>query len=240
MSLSGWLNAPGWRGRIWRVIYEGGYACLKSVVHFCFRPLFHLRHLGPEPRVPEGGVVLCANHASYLDPAFVQLVIRRRVTFVMTNDFYARPEGRWFFKLVGAVPVGRGRMARKGLRRAMALVRRGHAIVIFPEGRLSTDGEPTRAQRGIARLAHRTGVPIVPIGMLGNFRAWPVGARWLTRSDVRVKFGKPIYWSGGPEKPDRDAQQAFADELMAAIEGLRSRIRERAPSRHDPKPRSDS
>lgn len=239
MSLSSWLNAPGFRGQVWRVLYEGGYACLKSVVHFCFRPLFHLRHLGPEPRVPEGGVVICANHASYLDPAFVQLVIRRRVTFVMTNDFYARPAGRWFFKLVGAVPVGRGRMARKGLRRAMALVRRGHAIVIFPEGRLSTDGRPTRAQRGIARLAWRTGVPIVPVGIVGNFRAWPVGARWLTRSDVRVKFGRPLRWAGGTARPSREEQQAFADALMGKIGDLRRIIQGRAPSELDSESRSD-
>ena len=81
--------------------------------------------------VPRTAVVLCPNHSSYLDPAFVQLTVRRRLTFVMTNDFYSLPGARWFFKLVGAIPVGRGRMSRKGLRRAMALVKRGHVAFSF-------------------------------------------------------------------------------------------------------------
>ena len=75
-------------------------------------------------------MIFCANHASYLDPAFVQIVIRRRVTFVMTNDFYRLPWGRWFFDLVGAIPVGGARLSRTGVRRTIAHVKRGHSVVV--------------------------------------------------------------------------------------------------------------
>ncbi len=144
------------------------------------------------PRLPRGGLLLCPNHQSYLDPAFVQLVVPRRVTFVMTNDFYAVPFARGFFRLVGAIPVARGRMAYRSMRRAAALLRLGRTVlVVFAEGRLSIDGSMHRFQRGIAVLARRGRAPVVPVAIDGSLRAWPRGARWLRRSDVRIALGRP-------------------------------------------------
>ena len=97
MSVSAWLNRPGSLAqKIWRPTYEVGYQVFKGTVLFFMRPLYRVRRVGPRPHLPSDGVLLCPNHASYLDPAFVQLVLRRRVTFVMTNDFYVLPAGRWF------------------------------------------------------------------------------------------------------------------------------------------------
>ena len=83
---------------------------LWGFVRTAFAVLFRLRIEGAPPA--GGAYVLAANHASYLDPAFVQLVVRRRVTFVMTEDFYRSKWGSWFYKLVGAVPIGRGDRGR--------------------------------------------------------------------------------------------------------------------------------
>ncbi|MDJ0974308.1 MAG: lysophospholipid acyltransferase family protein [Planctomycetota bacterium] len=231
MGLVAWLNRPGPFGRAWRRAYEWGYACLRGVTALIFGPFFRVRRIGPLPEFPEGGLVLCPNHASYLDPAFVQLCVHRRVIFVMTNDFYARRWGRWFFTLVGAIPVGRGRLARTGLRRAIAHARRGHVVVVFPEGRLSRDGNLHRAQRGIAILARRARVPVYPMAIVGSMRAWRHGARRPRRANVRVTFGQePMTWSG---EPGRGAQQAFADELMRRITALRTSLLNGTPHRFD-------
>lgn len=227
MPLATRLNRPGKVASVWRPAYEFGYGCLRSFVTLIFGPLFRVRRVGPPPLLPEGGVILCPNHASYLDPAFVQLCMSRRVTFVMTNDFYATWWGRWFFALVGAVAVGRGRLARRGLRRAIAHVRRGHAVVVFPEGRLSEDGKPTRAQRGVAILARRSGAPVYPVGIAGSLRAWRKGGRRPRRANVRVAFGRvPMRWEGPHTK---GAQQAFANELLERIYELRDSVLEQAP-----------
>ncbi len=234
MGLVSWLNRPGPRGRIWRRTYEFGYSCLRGITSLIFGPIFRIRRIGPLPPLPEGGVVLCPNHASYLDPAFVQLCMDRRVTFVMTNEFYAQRWGRWFFALVGAVPVGRGRMAWKGLRRAIALARRGHAVVLFPEGRLSRDGTMHSAQRGIAILARRAGVPVFPVAIAGSMRAWRHGEKRPRRANVRVAFGQePMIWSG---EAGRGAQRAFADELLARIRGLHSSLISGTPHHFDRPP----
>lgn len=207
--------------RTWRALYEGIYFVLECVTRLLFRPLFRVRRVGPLPRLPEGGVLLCPNHQSYLDPALLQLVWRRRMTFVMTNDFYSSPSARWFFRLVGAIPVARGKLARDSLRRAEALLRIGGAVVVFPEGRLSIDGSLHRGQRGVAVVARRARVPVLPVAIAGSIRAWPRGARWLRKADVRIAFGTPRSWEG---PPDRESEQAFADSVMLEISELRRRM----------------
>ena len=219
--LASLLRPPSAFARAWRALYEGIYYVLESGTRLVFRTLFRVRRVGPPPRLPAGGVLLCPNHQSYLDPALVQVVLRRRLTFVMTNEFYRSRAANWFFRLVGALPIGRGRVAHASVRRAVGLLRTGSAVVVFPEGRLSTDGSLHPAQRGIARLAREGRAPIIPVAIEGSMRAWPRGARWLRRADVRIGFGDPIPWVGSP---DRGADQAFADGVLEAIKAVQARL----------------
>jgi 1-acyl-sn-glycerol-3-phosphate acyltransferase len=216
--LERFLNRPGLGGRLWRLLYEAGYACLRLGAAFTLIPLFHVRRVGPRARLPRrGGVLLCPNHASYLDPAFVQLLVRRRLTFVMTTEFYEKGWGNWFFRLVGAIPVGTGRRSLAAIRRASALVRRGHAVVVFPEGRLTRDGTVGTMHRGISLIARRTGAPVHPAGIVGSFTAWPHGAARPVRCHVRVAFGAPLTWAADPDSSPRQAEAAFAERLRERI-----------------------
>lgn len=207
--------------RAWRGLYEISYEGLEAVAAVLFRPLFLVRRAAGSRRLPRGGVILCPNHQSYLDPAFVQLVVDRRLTFVMTDDFYSARGARWFFRLVGALPVGRGRLAARTVRRAAALLRKGAALVVFPEGRLSTTGELVRPQRGVAILARRGRASVVPVAIEGSIRAWPKGASWFRRADVRLAVGTPMRERVGE---GREAEQAFADAVMARVSALRRSI----------------
>ncbi len=226
MSLVARLNAPGPLGTLWRMVYEGAYGCLKCCAAFLCIPWFRVRRLGHRANLPRrGGVLLCPNHASYLDPAFVQLLVRRRVTFMMTSDFYRSPWGNWFFRLVGAVPVGSARESRDGLRRAVALVRRGHAVVVFPEGRLSRDGSVGPMHRGVGAIARRTGAPVYPVGIVGSFDAWPHGSRRPHRARVRIAFGQPLRWSEPAQgATQREAERLFVTHLRARVLGLVSAL----------------
>lgn len=209
-------------GRAWRRVYEICYGGLEGFASLVLRPLFRVRHVGRVPKLPPGGVLLCPNHQSYLDPAFVQLVVPRRVTFVMTNDFYAVRAANWFFRLVGALPVGAGRQAFTSVRRACALLRLGAVLVVFPEGRLSPDGGLQRGRRGIAVLARRGRAPVIPMAIDGSRRAWGKGARWPRCSDVRLAMGAALRWPGGPG--GREADQAFADRVMASVADLKAHL----------------
>jgi len=235
MSVVSWLNRPGPARWIWRPGYEFFYAGLKTGVAIIGGMLFRVRRVGPRAHLHKGGVIVCANHSSYLDPAFVQLCVRRRVTCVMTNDFYKSIYGRWFFKLVGAIPVGRGRLARRGLYRSMAAVRRGHAVVVFPEGRLSLDGTVGPGQRGVSILARRTGAPVHPVAIAGAMDAWPKGRGHPARAHVRLAFGRPLHYPTGPGSDDRATERQFIEGVMDEIRSLKAWVEATAPapkSRH--------
>jgi len=214
-------------GRAWRRLYEVCYGGLEGFASLVLRPLFRVRHVGRVPTLPRGGLLLCPNHQSYLDPAFVQLVVSRRVTFVMTNDFYAVRSANWFFRLVSALPVGAGRQAFTSVRRACALLRLGAVLVVFPEGKLSTDGELQRAQRGVSVLARRGRAPVIPVAIDGSRRAWGKGSRGPRPADVRLALGQALWWPGGPG--GRDADQAFADRVMQSIAQLKAALPPRRP-----------
>ncbi len=222
--------APGWFGRVWNATYELGYTCLRVIVEMVARPLFLVRAIESAPSLPSGPFIVCANHASYLDPVFVQLVLTRRIVFVVTNDFYRRPMARWFFKLVGAIPVDTGRLAKTGMERAVALLRDNQPVAIFPEGRLSIDGTVGDPQRGIAILARMGQAPVLPLGIDGNRRAWPKGARWLRRADVRLAFGPVIPPPPPHHGQARTEQMAFAERVMDAVREARSRAIARRPA----------
>lgn len=216
---------PGPLRRVLGGVYELGYQGLRALVLFFFRPLFLVRRVGPEPKLPDGPVIVCANHASYFDPVFLQLMLPQRVVFVMTNDFYVLPLGRWFFWAARAIPVASGRLAKTGLERALLELRKGRAVGIFPEGRLSPDGSLGRPQRGVSLLARMGPAAILPAGIFGNHRAWPRGASWGRRSDVRIAFG-PLIPPPDSTPPGREAERAYARQIMDAIAKAREVARE--------------
>lgn len=201
--------------RVWRRLHAFGYMCLHLVVALLARPLFGVRLVGPRVRLPPGPVIVCANHASFLDPIFLQMLVGRQTRFVMTYAFYNRPLGRWFYRLVAAIPVGAGHGARQGMERAVRALREGLALAIFPEGRLSRDGEVGEPERGVALVARMGGAAILPVGIHGAFEVWPWEARWFRRGDVRLAFGTPL---PPPRAHQSKAeQQAYAEVVMARI-----------------------
>jgi 1-acyl-sn-glycerol-3-phosphate acyltransferase len=202
----------------WAALYELFYFLLECLTRMLFRPLFLVRRVRGSGTLPPGGVLVCANHQSYLDPAFVQLAVSRRLTFLMTTDFYDVPLARSFFMLCGAVPVAPGtRGARASVRRARSLLRLGRAVVVFPEGRISPPGTLGRLHRGVAVLAREAGVPVVPVAVAGSARAWPKGGRRFRRADVRVAVGAPFAYEG----PDaREGEAAFLGRLEREVAAL--------------------
>jgi glycerol-3-phosphate dehydrogenase (NAD(P)+) len=150
---------------------------------------FRLSRTGRE-HIPEGPVLLAANHRSFLDPFLVGLCLRRPVYFVAKRELFERRLTAWFLCSLGAFPIRRGESDEQAMATAIELLGRGEAVVIFPEGTRVRTGPPGSPKRGVGRLVLDSGAPVVPVAVAGSERA---RRGWRIRpTRVRVRCGRPL------------------------------------------------
>jgi 1-acyl-sn-glycerol-3-phosphate acyltransferase len=186
-----------------------------------FRP-----HVEGAENVPATGpAILASNHLSYADWLFMPLTLPRRVTFVAKAEYFTSPgiKGwfqRKFFSGSGQVPIDRssGDAAAGALVAAEKILDEGELFGIYPEGTRSHDGRLYRGKTGVARLALETGVPVIPVAVLGTDVVAPPGKKFGTFTRPGVRFGKPLDFSRyeGLEN-DRYVLRAITDEIMYEI-----------------------
>lgn len=200
------------------------YWAMKAVLTPAFYTCVRIRTEGREHVPSDGPVILAANHRSFLDSMFIPLVVSRRVTFVAKAEYFDDPKTAWFFRGVGQIPIRRegGSASEGALAAATEVLEDGGVFGIYPEGTRTRDGKLHRGHTGVARLALRTGAPIVPIGLVGTDEVQPVD-RKLPRfgREVQIKFGEPIdctpYRNGAP---DHLACRQLTDEVMFEVQQL--------------------
>jgi len=179
---------------------------------------------GRENIPPEGGVIIAANHISYVDPPLLGAVLPRRATFMARRGLFEMPLLRWVMKQT-AIPVDRQKTRPSTIKEAVTRLKKGGVVVLFPEGRRSETGELLEGKRGIGMLVGLSGVPVVPALIKGTDRMLPVDAKWLKRARVMIVFDRPIYYTSIHEK-DRPAHLHYEDisgKIMAAIGELQKR-----------------
>ena len=194
---------------------------MKGLLTPIIRVLVRVRVEGREHVPKRGAVILASNHRSFLDSIFIPLVLRRRVTFVAKAEYFDDPKTAWFFRSCGQIPIRRegGSASERALASATEVLRGGKVFAIYPEGTRTRDGLLHRGHTGIARLALRCNVPIVPIGLIGSDDVQPVDSRMpkLFRT-VTIRFGEPIdsaRYAG--REHDRMALRELTDEVMFEI-----------------------
>jgi 1-acyl-sn-glycerol-3-phosphate acyltransferase len=188
------------------------------------RLLFATRRIGHKRLPKKGAVILASNHVSNIDPVLVVLSMRRPIFHLAKHTLFKNWFTRGFFEYLGGqISVDRDRGGNEAAFEAgKAVLARGLALGIYPEGVRSYDGLLTAGRTGVARLALLTGSPIYPVAIDGTFRVWPRGQRFprLFRR-TRVIVGDPI-------PVERDEQAAgdprrlreLTDRVMYALAGL--------------------
>jgi glycerol-3-phosphate dehydrogenase (NAD(P)+) len=146
------------------------YWPVRAVVKPAILIYFRLRRLGRE-HVPPGGVILAANHRSFLDPFAIGCAIKRPIFFVAKQELFRNRLVGWFLNCMGAFPVRRGEADEESVKTSLALLEGGHAVVIFPEGTRIRSGSLAKPKRGVGRLALQSGKPVVPIALTGSEHA---------------------------------------------------------------------
>ncbi len=148
------------------LVYWPARSVLKAFILVYFR----LRRLGRE-HIPAGGVILAANHRSFLDPFLVGCCLGRPIYFMAKQELFRNPLVGWFLNCMGAFPVRRGEADEESVKTSLALLQRGRAVVIFPEGTRIRAGSLASPKRGVGRLALQSGAAVVPIAITGSERA---------------------------------------------------------------------
>ena len=150
---------------------------------------FRIRRIGRE-HIPEGKVILAANHRSFLDPFVIGVCVRRPIYFVAKRELFSWRFVGWFLNCLGAFPVRRGESDEESVATALALLERGAAVVIFPEGTRHRSGPLKEPKRGVGRLALESGAPVIPIAVAGTERA---RRGWRIRPvRVTIRCGRPL------------------------------------------------
>jgi 1-acyl-sn-glycerol-3-phosphate acyltransferase len=150
----------------------------------------------------DGPVIFAANHASHLDtPLILSLLpehFRHRCVVAAGADYFF--DKRWkayiWSGLLAAIPIERNRVSRRSARNAEALLHERWSVLIFPEGGRSPDGLGQAYKGGVAYLAQRTGVPVVPIFIEGTFEMLGKGSSRFKRGTTTLTFGRPLRDNG--------------------------------------------
>jgi 1-acyl-sn-glycerol-3-phosphate acyltransferase len=185
------------------------------------RRLWDIRTEGFERLPTDGPAILCPNHISFLDSAFLMLTLPRNISFVGKAEYMDSWKTRHVFPAMGMIPIDRsgGDRSQAALDTAEQVLRRGELFGIFPEGTRSRDGYLYKGRTGAARLATKVGCPIYPVGIVGTDQIQPPDAKApkLFRS-CSITIGRPIrperYAGRGPEHL---AWRSMIDEVMYEI-----------------------
>jgi 1-acyl-sn-glycerol-3-phosphate acyltransferase len=174
------------------------FVAIGPLLRLVFRP----ESEGLENVPTEGPAIIASNHLSYADWLFMPLTLNRKVTFVAKAEYFTTPGFKgWlqkhFFSGAGQVPIDRsGADAAAGaMISAERVLANGDLFGIYPEGTRSHDGRLYRGKTGVARLAIMTGVPVIPVAVVGTDIVAPPGKKFGTWTRPMVRFGKPLDFS---------------------------------------------
>ncbi|AZP81370.1 lysophospholipid acyltransferase family protein [Mycobacterium avium] len=179
--------------------------------------------------VPSSGpAILASNHLAVMDSFYLPLVVRRRITFLAKSEYFTGTglKGwfqRWFFTAGGQVPIDRtdADSAQAALTTAQQVLAQGKLLGMYPEGTRSPDGRLYKGKTGLARLALQTGVPVIPVAMIGTNVVNPPGSNMLRFGRVTVRFGKPMDFSRFEGLAgNRFIERAVTDEVIYELMGL--------------------
>ena len=195
---------------------------LKAVFRLIFHILGRVKVIGKE-NVPYGKpYVVAMNHISLYDPPLIAAFWPEVLEIIGASDVFDRPGQGQLVKLYGVMPVHRGEYDRAVLKRVVSAVKAGYPLLIAPEGGRSHFTAMRRAYPGIAYIVEDTGVPVVPVGLVGTTDDFWQRAKRGERPYLEMRIGKPIDLPAITERgaARREARQRNADLVMQHIAGL--------------------
>lgn len=182
---------------------------LKILVIIVYRP----KTVGIE-NIPEGeGALICPNHVHGLDSPVIVLTNKRIIRVLAKESLFKNPILRWLASIFGVYPVKQGNKSMEAMKMSLKILKSNELLLIFPEGTRNGMAKGVKAKDGAIKLAAKSGKPIIPVGVQGNFKPF---------RKIKLNIGKPIYYNLSKEEVnDREKLRELTDELMEKIVKLR-------------------
>lgn len=180
-------------------------------------------------RLPDNGpAILCPNHISFMDSAFLMLTLPRNVSFIGKAEYMDSWKTKFLFPMMGMIPIDRsgGEKSQAALEAARQVLERGDLFGMFPEGTRSRDGCLYKGRTGAARLATAVGCPIYPVGIVGTDLIQPPDAKVpKVFKHCSITIGRPVT----PERYDRGGEpqrawRSMIDEVMFEIREMTGQV----------------
>jgi 1-acyl-sn-glycerol-3-phosphate acyltransferase len=193
-----------------------------------FATYFRWRTFHPE-RVPLfGPVILASNHASFIDPPLIGAGVKRAMYYLARDSLFRFPVMRQVLRSWNVVPVDRDGGGAEGLKAILERLNAGGAVLLFPEGTRSYDGQLQPARAGIGLLVIKSTAPVIPVRVFGTHETFGRGAWFPKPRRVQVKYGQSLQFKAlraeaqtCPKPRLKEIYQQVTDEIMAAIGTLK-------------------
>ncbi|MCC5821759.1 MAG: 1-acyl-sn-glycerol-3-phosphate acyltransferase [Phycisphaerales bacterium] len=200
------------------------YEVCRNITQILLMAILGLRWRGTANMPRSGGVLVVANHQSYLDPPVIGAVMgTRQFDFLARAGLFDIPFLRRLITLLYAVPVKEAGGDPASIKAILRRLEQGRVVLIFPEGTRTWDGSVGEFKRGVALILRKSRCPVLPVGLAGAFEAWPRGSGpRLGRGRVVVQVGQPI----SHEDLLADGVDAALKRLRAEVDALRERAEE--------------
>lgn len=202
--------------RIW-------YDSCKVVVRSTLVLAFRIRYSGLEGVPREGGTLVVSNHQSHLDPPLVGAGYPRRLSFLARESLFRFAPFAWLIRSLNGIPIDREGGGMAGMKETLRRLKRSEAVVIFPEGTRSPDGQMRPFRQGFATLAVRAKAAIVPASVEGAFAAWPRQRKFPRPGTIHVHYGQPLMPDELAGRSEEELVAEIEKRVRAGLELIRSR-----------------
>jgi len=170
------------------------YQFCRGIYRLYFR-LYHRGTIRNRDRLPsEGGVILAANHVSFIDPPLFGAACRREAFFMARDTLFRHPLANWILRSWNCVPIKREGGDIGAMRAALRMLGEGKAVLMFPEGTRSKDGQLQEARAGIGMIVARSRATIMPMRIFGADKAMPRGTSLPRPAKLTITFGEPFQY----------------------------------------------
>jgi len=198
------------------IYYQLGYDLFK----FFGSVLFSFRLVHPERMIEEGPALLAMNHQSFIDPPMAGISCTRELHTLARDTLFKPPLMRWILPKINVIPLDRSGGDMSAVKLSIRLIKEGKAMLMFPEGTRTKDGNLQPAQPGIGFIIAKTLVPVVPMRIFGAYESLPRSGKKFRPGPVTIVIGEPIYFTKADLDGGRDVYQRLSDRVMAAIAAI--------------------